>query len=58
MKYYGVAIPFNGMGMLSSETWLELMSRVLGDHIKEEVTTMLTNDLYCGGDTLEEALSN
>ena len=55
MKYCGVATPFRGvrvyawsvMGMPGSETALEeLMSRVLGDLLKEGVVTKIADDLY------------
>ena len=67
MKYCGVATPFKGirvytrcaMGMPGSETALEeLMSRVLGDLIQEGIVTKIADDLYCGGNTAEETLSN
>ncbi len=67
MKYCGIATPFKGirvytrsaMGMPGSETCLEeLMSRVLGNLIQEGIVTKLADDLYCGGNTPEEALSN
>ena len=67
MKYCGVATPFKGvrvytrsaMGMPGSETALEeLMCRVLGDLIQEGVVAKLADDLYCGGNTPEELLSN
>ena len=67
MKYCGVATPFKGvrvytrcaMGMPGSETALEeVMSRVLGDLIQEGVTAKIADDLYCGGNTPEEALIN
>ena len=67
MKYCGVATPFKGirvytrsaMGMPGPETCLEeLISRVLGDLIQEGIVTKLADDLYCRGNTPEEALSN
>lgn len=67
MKYCGVATPFRGvrvytrcaMGMPGSETALEeLMCRVLGDYIQEGVVAKLADDLYCGGNTVEELLDN
>ena len=67
MKYCGVATPFKGvrvytrcaMGMPGSETALEeMMSRVLGDFIQEGFVAKLADDLYCGGNTPEELLSN
>ena len=65
MKYCGVCTPFKGvrvytrcaMGMPGSETALEeLMCRVLGDLVQEGVVTKIADDLYCGGNTPEEAL--
>jgi len=67
MKYCGVATPFKGirvytrsaMGMPGSETCLEeLMSRVLGNLILEGRVAKLADDLYCGGQTADEALEN
>ena len=67
MKYCGVATPFRGvrvyarsaMGMPGSETALEeLMSRVLGDLLKEGIVTKIADDLYCGGNSPGELLSN
>ena len=67
MKYCGVVTPYKGvrvytrcaMGMPGSETALEeMMCRVLGDQLKAGTVTKLADDLYCGGDTPEELLSN
>ena len=67
MKYCGVVTPFKGvrlyarcaMGMPGSETALEeLMCRILGDLLQEGVVAKIADDLYCGGSTPEEALSN
>ena len=67
MKYCGVVTPFKGirvytrraMGMPGSETALEeLMSRVLGDLIQEGIVAKLADDLYCGGNTPEELVTN
>ena len=67
MKYCGVVTPFKGirvytrsaMGMPESETALEeLMSRVLGDLIQEGIVAKLADDLYCGGNTPEELVTN
>ena len=67
MKYCGVVTPFKGirgytrsaMGMPRSETALEeLMSRVLGDLIQEGIVAKLADDLYCGGNTPEELVTN
>ena len=67
MKYCGVATPFRGvgvytrcaMGMSGSETALEeLMCRVLGDFLQDGIVAKLADDLYCGGNTPEELLSN
>lgn len=47
------------MGMPGSETALEeLMSRVPGDLLREGVVVKLADDLYCGGNTIEELLHN
>ena len=67
MKYCGVVTPFKGirvytrsaMGMPGSETALEeLMSRVLGNLIQEGIVAKLADDLYCGGNTPEELVTN
>ena len=67
MKYCGVATPFRGvrvyarsaMGMPGSETALEeLMSRVLGDLLKKGIVAKIADDLYCGGNSPSELLSN
>jgi hypothetical protein len=66
-KYCGVATPFRGirvytrcaMGMPGSETALEeLMCRVLGDLLEKGVVAKLADNFYCGGNTVEELLSN
>ena len=66
MKYCGVVTPFKGvrvytrcaMGMPGSETVLEeLMSRVLGELIMEGCALKIADDLYCGGDSVDDALS-
>ena len=67
MKYCRVATPYRGvrvytrcaMGMPGSETALEeLMFRVLGNSIQDGIVAKLADDLYCGGNTLDELLSN
>ena len=67
MKFCGVVTPYKGvrvytrsaMGMPGSETALEeLMSRVLGELVYKGAVTKIADDLYCGGRTVEEALSN
>ena len=67
MKYCGVATHFRGvriytrcaMGMPGSETALEeLVCRVLGDCVQDGVVVKLADDLYCGGNTLQELFSN
>ena len=67
MKYCRVATPYRGvkvytrcaMGMPGSETALEeLMFRVLGNCIQDGIVAKLADDLYCGGNTLDELLSN
>ena len=47
------------MGMPGSETVLkELMFRVLGNCIQDGIVAKLADDLYCGGNTLDELFSN
>ena len=47
------------MGMPGSETALEeLMFRVFGNCIQDGIVAKLADDLYCGGNTLDELLSN
>jgi len=67
MKYCGVATPFKGvcvytqcaMGMPGLETaFEELMCRILGDFLQEGAVAKLADDLFCGGDTLDELLRN
>ena len=67
MKYCGVATPFRGirvytrsaMGMPGSKTSLkELMCHVLGDFIQEGFAANLADDLYYGGNTPQELVSN
>lgn len=67
MKYCGVATPFRGvriytrsaMGMPGSEAALEeIMSRVLGSCMLEGYTAKVADDLYIGGDTVEELLQH
>ena len=67
MKYCGVATPFrcvrvyarSAMGMPGSEKALEeLMSRVLGDLLKDGIVTKIADDLYCDGNSPGELLSN
>lgn len=66
MKYCGVVSPFKGvrcytrcaMGMPGSETALEeLMCRILGDFVENGNVTKIADDLYCGGETIEDLLS-
>lgn len=67
LKYCGVSTPFKGirvytrsaMGMPGSESYLEeLLSRILGDMIQEGYVAKIADDLYCGGDSIEQLLSN
>lgn len=67
MRYCGVATPFKGirvyqraaMGMPGSETALEeLMCRVLGPLLQAGFVAKLADDLFCGGNSFEELLSN
>ena len=47
------------MEMTGSETALEeLMFRVLGNCIQDRIVAKLADDLYCGGNTLDEILRN
>lgn len=47
------------MGMPGTETAVEeLMCRVLGDCLQDGYVAKLANDLYCGGQTVEELLYN
>ena len=47
------------MGMPGSKTALEeLMSRVLGDLLKEGIETKIVDDLYCGRNSPGELLLN
>ena len=66
MRYCGVATPFKGvrvytrcaMGLPGSETALEeMMNRVVGDLIMEGSAAKVADDLYCGGNTPEDAIS-
>ena len=65
--YCAIVTPYRGvrvhtrtaMGMPGSETAPEeLMTRSLGDLLQEGVVTNLSDDLYCGGNTLEELQYN
>ena len=67
MKFCGVCTPFKGvrvyarpsMGMPGSETALEqMMSLVVGQLITEGVLAKVADDLYVGGETPEDLLSN
>ena len=67
MKYCRVATPYRGvrvymrcaMGMPGSEMALEeLMFHVLSNCIQDGIVAKLADDLYCGGNTLDELLSN
>ena len=67
LKFCGVVTPFKGvrvyqrsaMGLPGSETALEeLMSRVIGDQLMEGVATKIADNLYCGGNTLDELYTN
>ena len=47
------------MGMPGSETALEeLMCHVLGDFLQDGIVAKLADDLYCGGNSPQELLSN
>jgi hypothetical protein len=67
IKYCGVATPFKGvrvyvrsaMGMPGSEVALEeLMCRVLGDLLEEGVVCKLADNLFVGGQNLEQLFDN
>ena len=67
IKYCGVATPFKrvrvyvraSMGMPGSEVALEeLMCRILGEFIQEGVVCKLADNLFIGGDTLDELYNN
>ena len=67
MKYCGIVTPYRGvrvytraaMGMPGSETCLEeLLSRVLGELIQEGVVAKLADDLYCGGNSVDDLYHN
>ena len=67
MKYCGVATHFKGvrvytryaMGMQGSETALEeLICCILGDLFQDGSVAKLVDDLFCGGDTIDELLRN
>ena len=65
MKYCGVVTPFKGvlvytrcaMG-IPSPSLEELMCRVLGDFLQEGCVAKIADDLYCGGNSDQELLSN
>ena len=66
-KYCGIVKPFKGVrayarcaiGIPGSESALEeLTCRVLGDFVQEGFVAKLTDDLYIGGNTLEELRDN
>ena len=67
LKYCGIVTPYRGlrvytrcaMGMPGSETALEeLMCRVLGDCLQDGCVAKLADDLYCGGETIDELAEN
>ena len=67
MKFCGVATPFKGirvyvrsaMGMPGSESALEeVMCRVLGNMIESGKVVKLADNLYCGGNSLDELCNN
>ena len=67
MKYCGVATPFKGtrvyltaaMGMPGSETALEeVVCRVFGSLIQADQAVKIADNLFCGGNTLEELCVN
>ena len=66
MRYTGVVTPFKGtyvykrsvMGLPGSEAALEeVLCRVLGDLVQDGGVVKLSDDLYCGAETVEELMS-
>ena len=67
MKYVGVVTPFKGtrvygrgaMGMPGTETALEeMLSRILGELMASGKITKIADDIYCGGETVDEVKEN
>ncbi|KAK3083239.1 hypothetical protein FSP39_017533 [Pinctada imbricata] len=67
LKICGIVTPYRGirvytrcaMGMPGSETALEeMMCRVLGDCLQDGCVAKLADDLYCGGETIDELAEN
>lgn len=67
LKYCSIITPYRGirvytrcaMGMPGTETAVEeLMCRVLGDCLQDGYVAKLADDLYCGGQTVDELLYN
>ena len=67
IKYCGIATPFKGirvylrcaMGLPGSETALEeLMSRILGEFVREGFVAKVADDLYVGADDQRQLLLN
>lgn len=67
IPYLGTVTPFKGvrvytraaMGMPGSSEWLsELMSRVVGDMLMAGTVLIIADDLYVGGSTVAELLTN
>lgn len=66
MKYVGICTPFKGvrvytrcaMGLPGSEAALEnLLNRLLGHLTAQGNLTKIADDLYCGGNSIDEVLS-
>ena len=67
MKYCGISTPYKGtrvylkaaMGMPGSETALEeVVCRVFGSLIQNNQAAKIADNLFCGGNTLEELCTN
>ena len=67
MAYLGTITPYKGvrlyaraaMGMPGSSEWLdELCSRVLGELLMKRIVLVIADDMYVGGSTIEELLTN
>ena len=67
MQYVGTVTPFKGlrvytrppMGLPGSAEYLqELLSRVLGDEMQEGFVMVNADDMYVGGNEIDELLFN
>ena len=67
MKWLGTVTPFKGlrvytraaMGLKNSSEYLEeVLSRVLGDLLAQGILVKIADDLFIGGNTMDELISN